>query len=197
MTPEEGNVDEAAEKAKPHEQSTCTFCFLFWVIVLLILAISLYFAVFQPKNFGVRVQRVRVNSLTFGGYPQINFVNVSLNLLVSVKNPNQATLYYSPTTAYLYHRGAEVGQASISEGELQGKETQDLSIDLTTQAYNLMEGASLYVDLASNALLLTTYTVISGHVTVLGVFAHDAAIATNCTVDISFSTRNIQGYDCN
>lgn len=181
---------------KERRQGTCACCIVFWIIIILLLGI-LYFSLYQPQNPDVQLQTIQLDSIALGGYPNISSVNVSLSLLVLVNNPNRAVFFYSSSTAYLYHSGFEVGYALIPAGQIQDQEAVVLSVNLTVESFTLMQGVYLDNDVEAGSLTLATSTIIGGHVTVLGMFTHHALTASNCTVNISFSTRNIDGHSCN
>ncbi|MCO5592405.1 hypothetical protein L7F22_046408 [Adiantum nelumboides] len=135
------SLDAKTEGSSKHKnQATYVLCTLFWLITILVLAI-LYFALFKPKEPDVEVQTIEVSYMYMDGeYPHISALNLSLNILVLLNNPNRAVFHYSFSTAFLYHNGAQLGYTPIPGGHVDEQEAIDLTVDLAPQALSLLQG---------------------------------------------------------
>ncbi|MCO5554158.1 hypothetical protein L7F22_007684 [Adiantum nelumboides] len=192
------SLDAKTEGNSKHKnQATYVLCTLFWLITILVLAI-LYFALFKPKEPDVEVQTIEVSYMYMDGeYPHISALNLSLNILVLLNNPKRAVFHYSFSTAFLYHNGAQLGYSPIPGGHVDEQEAINLTVDLAPQALSLLQGPYIHADVASGELTLATAVVISGHVSVLGIFPHHATSASNCTLVISLpQAGRLQSFSC-
>ncbi|MCI11962.1 harpin-induced 1, partial [Trifolium medium] len=89
-------------------------------------------------------------------------LNITLDVDVSVKNPNKVGFKYSNTTAHLNYRGQLIGEVPIIAGEISSGETKGFNLTLTVMADRLLSNSQLYSDITSGSLPLNTFLIISG-----------------------------------
>ncbi|KAI5060147.1 hypothetical protein GOP47_0024567 [Adiantum capillus-veneris] len=81
------------------------------------LILSLAFTVFKARELVISMEQVEVGSLTF---PNNNLnmydlhLNLSLNVAVSIYNPNHASFRYSEDASYKFYRQLAVGETSVA-----------------------------------------------------------------------------------
>ncbi|KAH7436183.1 hypothetical protein KP509_05G006900 [Ceratopteris richardii] len=203
----EGVKVEGSSRHK--NQATYVLCVLFWLVTFVVLAI-LYFALFKPRQPDVKVQAVALSSMQLrglyspahhvdlGGDGSGPAVNLSLGILVLLNNPNRGTFHYSRlSAAYLYHGDSIVGFSPIPEGNVGEQDAVGLAVTLFSQASGLLSGSYITADIAAGSLTVGVCVVISGHVSVLGIFSHHTTSYSNCTVVVSLSRAALQAFSCN
>ncbi|MCO5570485.1 hypothetical protein L7F22_024207 [Adiantum nelumboides] len=132
------------------------------------------------------------------GYPlAITTANLTLNLQVSIYNPNKARfIVQGGGIACLYYYGAQVGFTPVPTGSIPSESFSTISIPLTVQGSAPLQGTSLQSDVADGILQVSTSVTIMGKVTTLNLFTHHADVVSKCNVAVSFNARGIVSYTC-
>lgn len=161
----------------------CISCLLLTALIILILALT----VFKAKR-----PITTVNSLSLADFkvdldiPKLQVhLNVTLNILLTIKNPNKVGFTYSNTSAFLKYKTSLIGEAPIPPGKIKSNGNTPLNITLTVMADRLLSDSSVYSDVLSGNLPLTTYTKIKGKVRILHLFNIHAVSSTTCDFNIN------------
>ncbi|KAF3792896.1 hypothetical protein EJ110_NYTH10699 [Nymphaea thermarum] len=123
-------------------------------------------------------------------------LNVTLELGLSVKNPNKVSFKYHNSSSLLYYRGRLVGQADIPAGEIFAGQTIDTHSVLTILADRLLSDSNAYTDAIAGSLPMTAFTKISGTVTILRMFKIHLVSYTDCELSIDVRNRTVEKSDC-
>ncbi|ERN04297.1 uncharacterized protein LOC18432456 [Amborella trichopoda] len=176
----------------------CSCICLSLLILIVLLILILAFTVFRARHTTTTVNSIRLAGLDVSlDIPRLRVsLNVSLDLNVSLKNPNKASFKYGNSTTMLYYRGGLVGEASIPSGEIFAGETEVMNLTLTILADRLLSDSYIYSDVVNGSLPLTTYTRISGRVTVMRLFKHHLVSYAYCDVSISIRDQKIENSSC-
>lgn len=179
------------------KQLACIALAVTLVIIIIVLAV-LYFSLFKPKDPKVQVPTMQLLSLYPAGYPSaITSVNLTLILQVSMYNPNRATFYVQDgSTACLYYYGAQVGFAAVPPASIPAQSFITLSVGLTVEGSTPLQGPSLYGDVSSGILQISTSVTIMGKVTTLHIFSHHSNVVSKCNINVSLNIRGIESYTC-
>lgn len=184
----------AADKRR---KSLCCLCIVITILLLLLLFLILAFTVFKPKHPTTVVNSTSVSNLRFNVVPFPNprvSLNVTLNVNVTVGNPNAVGFKYTDSTAYLRYRGEEVGSVPIEAGEIGGKSEKNMNLTLTLMADRLLGSSEFYTDAINGAIPLQTYIRISGKVKIL-VSVKVVAYAT-CDLVVDMTSRSVVNQTC-
>lgn len=167
----------------------CCSVLLALIVVLAIVFVALYFTVFRPRSPHVvaTVVSSRVTQFEVGtGLPK---VNMSLDVDVTVKNPNYAAFRYGDVVTELTYYGLPVGQSVVLAGEVGARTTQTVGGTVVVQADKvvftpefLQEVASKLFDVPDIMLPFQTRTTVAGKAVVLGTFKISASSAVTCSI---------------
>ncbi|XP_027336142.1 uncharacterized protein LOC113850032 [Abrus precatorius] len=168
------------------------------VIAIVLLVVILALTVFKAKN-----PVTTVNSVTLEDFHMSLDIaklrvdlNVTLDVDVSVKNPNKVGFKYSDSTAHLNYRGQLIGEVPIPSGEISSGETKGFNLTLTIMADRLLSNSQLYSDFTSGSLPLNTFVRISGKVSILGFIKVHVVSSTSCDFSVNLSNRTIGNQEC-
>ncbi|KAI7997450.1 Serine/threonine-protein phosphatase PP1 [Camellia lanceoleosa] len=76
-------------------------------------------------------------------------LNVSLDVNLSIKNPNKVGFKYTNSSALLKYRGEVVGDVPVPAGEISAGETLPMNMTLTVLADRLLSNSDVYSDVMS------------------------------------------------
>lgn len=167
---------------------------ILFVLILLILGLTL----FKPKHAITTVNSVKVNGMRVAlDVPQLRVdFNVSLDIDLTVKNPNRVSFRYANSSAFLYYRGLIVGEVAIPAGKISSGETKGMNVTLVLMADQLLSDSNFYSDIVSGTLPLKTSTRISGTVIVMKVFKHHVVSYTYCDVLVNVRNSTVGNSNC-
>ncbi|KAM7532115.1 hypothetical protein LguiB_035525 [Lonicera macranthoides] len=173
--------DHCNSEKRKKGRNTCiavTALILAVILVLVILGLTVFKAKrpvtavdsVAPKDFNLSLDIVRLRV----------YLNVSLLVNLSVKNPNKVGLKYTNSSALLIYRGGVVGEAPVPAGKIGAGEKKDVNVTLTIFGDRLGYNSNLYADAISGTLPLTTYTRIAGKVRILNLLNIHVVSYTSC-----------------
>ncbi|CAL5187336.1 unnamed protein product [Lathyrus oleraceus] len=169
---------------------------VFIAIVLLILILA--FTVFKAKHPVNTVDSVKLQN--FDVHLDIAKLKVDLNVTldvnVSVKNPNKVAFKYSNTTALLNYRGHLIGEVPIPAGHISSGGTNGFNLTLTVMADRLLSNSQLYSDIISGTLPLNTFVTIQGKVSILGFIKVHVVSSASCDLALNTSNRTVGNQHC-
>ncbi|KAI5068880.1 hypothetical protein GOP47_0017225 [Adiantum capillus-veneris] len=179
------------------KQMACMVVLALLVAVVALLAV-LYFTNFRPRDPKVEVPTMQLLSLYTAGYPAtVTSANLTLNLQLSLHNPNRAPFYLlGDSAASLLYYGSAVGSTPLPPATVLARSSIALSAAVTVEGPTPLGGPHIYADVASAALEVSTSVAIVGKVTTLNMFSHHAKVVSNCNVSISLSVRGIESFTC-
>ncbi|KAK7350348.1 hypothetical protein VNO77_08873 [Canavalia gladiata] len=168
------------------------------VIAIVMLMVILALTVFKAKHPVTTVDSVMLQDFHMSlDIAKLKVdLNVTLDVDVSVKNPNKVGFKYSDSTAHLNYRGQLIGEVPISAGEISSGETKGFNLTLTIMADRLISNAQLYSDFTSGTLPLNTFIRISGKVSILGFIKVHVVSSTSCDFAVNLSNRTVGNQEC-
>ncbi|CAI9087944.1 OLC1v1022153C1 [Oldenlandia corymbosa var. corymbosa] len=139
-----------------------------WVISA-VLAIGLLILILSLTVFKAKRPTTTVNSVSLRDFHLSLdilrlrvLLNVSVDANIAVHNPNKVSFHYDNSTALLKYRDTQVGEVPIPAGKIGSGQTLPMNVTLTLMADRLLAGNSLFSDVRSGTLVLSTYTRITG-----------------------------------
>lgn len=173
------------------------------IIAAVLIGLALLLSLLGATVFKARRPITAVNSVALRNADisfdalRMNFhLNISLDAAISVTNPNKVGFRFSDSSAFVDYRGQVVGQAPIPAGKIAAGGTLPMNLTLTLMADRFLANSqSVFSDLISGTLPLSTNTRISGKVTVLFFKVHVVSYAS-CNLNISVVSRKIVNTDC-
>lgn len=178
--------------------ATCCAITCCLVVLVVVVVVILAFTVFKVKKPRIHVESVSVQSFTAnieGILPPRVSVNLTLDVVVSVENPNKASFRYTNSTADIFYRGDEVGYFPIPSGEIASNGMEQISSTLVVLADRLVATSDLLSDFRSGYITFTTTTDISGRVKILIIKKH-VDTSTECNVTVSVGSRSVNNTVC-
>ncbi|WOL15133.1 hypothetical protein Cni_G23914 [Canna indica] len=159
----------------------------FALLLLLVILIILYFAVFKPREPDVEATIVGLRQIEF--QPSPNFaLNITLDVDVTIDNPNFAAFKFDAGTTLIYYRGALVGEAPVMAGEISARSTETMRASVELQVSAMAANPAFVPDVTSGTLTLQSSTSLEGKVTVLGIFRRRASTFTYCDIFVFLFT---------
>lgn len=179
---------------------SCLVC-LVLVLALILTIVILAFTVFKPRDLTTTVVSPAVSGLsqrvnTVTG--RLDYFNVTLDMVLSVRNPNRMTFAYEPTTALLYYRGVQVGDADVAAGRMPARGSEVMKVKLMMEAgkINTDLGSNLIKDAMAGAIGVGTFVRIRGKVTFLGFIKFHVAAMSACEMEVGVSEMKVRSQEC-
>jgi hypothetical protein len=179
--PEEG-YHELAEDARhdlpPYPQSRRGRCCAFSpsivivtvILVMLVGSITTAGFVFWPTPLDVQAKEWKLNGISIVTKETKSILpsyqlNVSLNVLVEIKNPNYAGVVYDNVTVRIVYRGDDLGQVKAEGSRIEARSTANHTATVNLKGNEILNDAKqLMEDYSDGKLPLTTYTAFDGSI---------------------------------
>jgi hypothetical protein len=152
--------------------------------------------VFKAKDPVTTVNSVALKDLSFDlDIAKLGvYLNVTLDVNISIKNPNKVGFKYKNSSALLNYRGRVVGEVPIPAAKISPDQTVTMNLMLTVLADRLISNSNLVSDVISGTLPLTASTRISGKVYILKIIKFHAVSYTTCDIDIHVLKRSMTNH---
>lgn len=156
----------------------------FYCCLLLLLIVALYFAVLRPRDPRVDFAFIGLRQIQFQAPPNFH-LNLSLDVVIAVRNPNFASFDYDVGTTLVFYRGALVGQAPVEAGDIGARSTETLRTAPVLNVAAMAADRSFAGDVAAGVLVLQSSTSLRGRVKVVGIFRRRASVFTACGIRVA------------
>ncbi|XP_057764873.1 uncharacterized protein LOC130985770 [Salvia miltiorrhiza] len=150
------------------------------IVSLFVIVLVLWLTVLKPKQPKITMQQATLKHLHFYDLQ----INVTLGLLLTVKNPNHASFRYENTTAYISYRGSPVAEAPIEADTIPARRDHDISTDLVVDADRLVANSGFLGDVLAGCLNFTSSTTLHGRAKVLNLFKITATTYSTCDISV-------------
>ncbi|CAI9301696.1 unnamed protein product [Lactuca saligna] len=187
------------QRSRSHKRRRCiclsvTICVFAVGLLILILALT----VFKSKKPVTTVDSVVLKDVnaSVNLIPPMVSVNVSLDISISVKNPNKVGIKYRNSSTAVRYKGKDIGDVPIPAGMIGGGDTKQLNLTVTVFVDRLATDLDIYGDVISGNLPLSTYTRISGKVRILNLFNIHVVSTSTCNLKIDILNRKIAYQNC-
>ncbi|PSS32785.1 Tricalbin-2 like [Actinidia chinensis var. chinensis] len=168
------------------------------LLVLILVMVILGLTVFKGKRPVTTVNSVALNDLQVSLdilRLRVN-LNVTLDVNLSVKNPNKVGFKYTNSTAVLKYGGQVIGEAPIPASKISAGQTNTMNLTLTLLADRLLSNGNVYSDVISGTLPLSTFTKISGKIKILRIIKIHVVSYTSCDLSINVLNRSVANQTC-
>uniref|UniRef100_A0A2P2MQX3 Uncharacterized protein MANES_08G167100 n=1 Tax=Rhizophora mucronata TaxID=61149 RepID=A0A2P2MQX3_RHIMU len=186
------------KRRKRRRRNVCLGTTAAVILAVILLVVILAFTVFKAKRPVTTVDSVKLNNLRISfDFAKLGVdLNVTLDVDLSVKNPNKVSFRYTNSSASLNYRGKQVGVVPIPAGEISADETKPMNLTVTVMADRLLSDSRLYSDAMTGVLPLNSFTRISGKVRILKIFNIRVISTASCDVTVLISNRTIGQQNC-
>ncbi|KAJ3680976.1 hypothetical protein LUZ60_015465 [Juncus effusus] len=172
---------------------------LFLLILLIIIVVILIFTVFKVRDPTISLTSTRLSGIA----PRVTLpafsidLNITLDIIVTVKNPNRASFTHGTGQTNLLYRGTQVGQAVIEPGRIPDHGSGPVRLTLTLEADQFADKlGNLITDVLNGSISFDSNTTIPGRVTILGFIKHHAVAKSTCHVEIGVPDMKVKSQDC-
>ncbi|KAJ8632929.1 hypothetical protein MRB53_026265 [Persea americana] len=153
------------------------------------LLVTIVLILFKPKVPTPTLLSANISGVS----PRFSFpavriqLNLSLDLLVLVHNPNRAAFHHRPGKSLVLCRGKQVGEADVFPGRIRARGSERIPCRVTIEAEKFVsELGQLIGDVLSGEVGFDTTTRIPEKVTILGLFKRHPAGIAECHVVVGF-----------
>ncbi|KAM1139169.1 hypothetical protein ACFX2I_036875 [Malus domestica] len=133
-----------------------------------------------PKS---KIIPVSLEGFELVGFPVIK-LNISIGILVTVKNPNYGGFKYENSTVHISYRGNVVAEAPIRDDTVPARSTHNITSVVSILADKLVTNSHFSGDMAVGVLNFTSETTLHGKVNLLKVFKMKATCYSDCNISI-------------
>ncbi|PWA93733.1 Late embryogenesis abundant protein, LEA-14 [Artemisia annua] len=163
-------------------------------LIILILALT----VFKFKKPVTTVNSVVLNDVnaTVNLVPLRVSLNISLDITITVRNPNKVGITYQNSSAALRYKGRDIGNVPIPAGKIGSDDSKKMNLTLTIFADRLLTDIDVYGDVISGNFPVSTHTKITGKVRILNLFNIHVVSTSTCDLEIDVLNQKIAKQNC-
>ncbi|KAJ6699328.1 LATE EMBRYOGENESIS ABUNDANT (LEA) HYDROXYPROLINE-RICH GLYCOPROTEIN FAMILY [Salix purpurea] len=187
------------ESPKKHKRrNVCLGVTAAAILVIFLILLILGLTVFKPKQTTTTVDSTSISDLKVSlDIARLSVhVNLSLDVNLSIKNPNKVSAKYKNSSASLNYRGQVVGEVPIPAGKISADTTQPMNVTLTLLADRLLTDSQFFSDAMAGAIPFNTLTKISGKVSIFNLFKVHFTSTTSCDLVVFVSNRTTGDQKC-
>ncbi|KAI4365585.1 hypothetical protein MLD38_021556 [Melastoma candidum] len=167
---------------------------LFFVVVL-----ALALTVFRRRDPEIQLLSATLDGIS----PQITFpalqvqLNVTLNLVLLLKNRNHVTFRHGSGQSVLIYRGRQVGEAEMPPGTVPAMKSTTVNSKLVLQMEKMAaDMGNVVSDVLAGKIVMSSNTTIPGRITVLKIIRKHVVTTSECQFVIGIPSMKIQSQDC-
>ncbi|KAE8685620.1 hypothetical protein F3Y22_tig00111095pilonHSYRG00274 [Hibiscus syriacus] len=198
METPQGTSDAARVLRNRRRRRNICFAVIGVLVFVILLIVILAFTVFKAKrpvtaidDVSLRDLKVSVDLARF----QV-LLNATLDVDISIENPNKVGFKFKDSNAQLNYRGQEVGEVPIPAGKIPADKTVPMNLTLTVMADRLISDSKFFSDVTSGQLPLSTKTQIPGKVSVLNMFRISVVSSSSCDFTVFLSNSTVGDQNC-
>ncbi|KAL5978381.1 hypothetical protein ACLOJK_029498 [Asimina triloba] len=177
-------MESDGKSSRRRRLKVCCGISLIFLVILIVVLIILYFTIFKPKQPIVQAQPATLQHvqvlLTIP--PQLN---VTLGLVLTVKNRNYGGFKYKDSTAYVYYYGEVVAEAPIENGLLPARSTRNISSSVVILGDRLLSIPKFWVEVFQGQMNFTSSVELSGKASFLKIIKVNAKASTKCNIAVN------------
>ncbi|KAJ4704181.1 Late embryogenesis abundant protein [Melia azedarach] len=187
----------AAKPVRSHRKRNICIGVTLTIVGIVLLIVILALTVFKARRPVMNINSVSLEDLDVSldmARMRVN-LNVTLDVSLSIRNPNKVGFKYKNSSAFINYRGDVVGDVPIPAGRISADKTSGMNLTVTLLADRLLGNSQLFPDVMGGSLPLSTKAKISGKVNILGIKIKVTSTST-CAVTVFISNRTISDQSC-
>ncbi|KAK4366681.1 hypothetical protein RND71_014561 [Anisodus tanguticus] len=154
------------------------------LIILVIVSLTLFYTVFKPKKPHVILHPISLNDIEFQIFPRLS-LNVTLGLIITIKNPNCGSFKYKDSVVSLiYHGNNSVSEIPIEHGTVPSKGELNISSYANITGEKLVISPYFMKDIEAGSLNFSCTSILHGKVRALKIFKIHATRCVKILKDI-------------
>jgi hypothetical protein len=197
--PAGSDVDETAQTAKGWRSVQylrkrrrcllcCGGCCVLTVVIVGLIILILALTAFKVKDPRITMNSVSLTALSTGaGSGLFNPVatNATLTADVSIKNPNIASVKFSPSATEVSYLGRTISVVYVPAGRVGAHRTTRMNVTLDILGDRMARMFNITGLVLGEVYNLTTYTEMNGTVKALGIYKKDLEMRMNCSISVA------------
>ncbi|KAJ8898892.1 hypothetical protein K2173_008201 [Erythroxylum novogranatense] len=197
----EANTNDAAALIRQRKRRRRNMCLGITggvILTVILVIVILSFTVFKAKRPVTNVDSVTLRDIkaSLDANRLRVDLNITLDVDMSLKNPNKVSMKYTNSSALLNYRNQAIGEVPIPAGRIASDRTQAMNLTVTVMADRLFSDPQLIQDVSAGSLPINVYTKISGKVKIIGIIKVKFTATVSCDMTILISNRTIGQQNC-
>ncbi|KAK9060865.1 hypothetical protein SSX86_018045 [Deinandra increscens subsp. villosa] len=150
-----------------------------------------------------RTPKFRVRSATFGTFNVANSTtnpsfDIAMNTEVGIRNRNFRRFWYRSTTVDFYYRDRKVGEGSVWNDRVKGRDTRKFIVPVILSSSNVTSSSSseLQNDVSGGVLPLRSRSRLTGKFKILIVLRKYKHVYMDCSMELVIATRELTNISC-
>lgn len=196
-----GDDKDEGRKARSSRRRCCFIAFGVFIFLLLLFVVVLVLALTVFKR---RDPETQLLSATLDGIsPRITFptiqvqLNITLNLVLLLKNRNHVTFSHGPGQSILIYRGRQVGEADLPPGTVPAMQSSKVTSKLVLQMEKMAaDMGNVVSDVLAGKIVMSSQTTIPGRITALKIIKKHVVTTSECQFTIGIPSMKIQSQEC-
>lgn len=175
--------------AKGRGLKICLAVSLLLLIIATVVIVTLSLTVFKPKNPVIRVDLVGIENFQFP-LSANSTMNVTLDTLITIVNPNYGSFNYINSTAYVNYDNTIVGEVPIGAAFVPARGTVNVTTGAIFMVGKLIQDPKFWSDVVSGSLNLTSTAELPGKASILKFIKLRATAYSSCDISVSISSMH-------
>ncbi|EEF32651.1 uncharacterized protein LOC8264283 [Ricinus communis] len=159
-----------------------------FLIIVAVVFVSLAFTIFKPKDPQVFLHPSGLENLQLANITS----NVTMDMVITIGNPNYGSFKFRNSTGYVNYRGDVVGEIPVAEDLVPARSKTNITTSADLMAGKIMTNPEFFGDFLLGNLNMTATAVLHGKVSVLKIFNLHATTFTTCYISVFVNSRDIQ-----
>ncbi|KAJ9185519.1 hypothetical protein P3X46_005146 [Hevea brasiliensis] len=185
-------------KSKHRRRNICLGVTAAVIVVFVLVVVILALTVFKAKEPSTTIDSIALDNLRVSlDLARLGVdLNLTLDVDLTVKNPNNVGFKFKNGSALLNYRGEVVGDVPIPAGKIGADETKPMNVTVTVMADRLLSNSQLYTDVMSGVMKLSTLIKLSGKVSIFNIFKVTVHTTTTCDFSVFVSNATVGDQNC-
>ncbi|KAI4305122.1 hypothetical protein L6164_028508 [Bauhinia variegata] len=154
--------------------------------------VTLIFTIFKPKDPIITIHPVdieNINQLSFGSNVTIN---VTLDMDITVQNPNYASFRCHNSTGYVNYHDIVVAEVPMKAQLIPARSKINLTTSADFMVGKLIEDPNFWLDFANGTLNFTSMATLPGKMTMLKIIKFKGTVNNWCDISVNISSKAVE-----
>ncbi|KAF3443712.1 hypothetical protein FNV43_RR13402 [Rhamnella rubrinervis] len=174
-----------------HLKLCCGVSAILLIIVVVVLT-TLSLTIFKPRQPEITAHP----HLVFNPGSLSQQLNITIQMVITIDNPNYESFRFKNTTAYVTYREDVVAEVPIVQQHVPGHAKLNVTTSADLMVSKLISNPYFWNDVAAGCLNLNSKSTLHGHVSLLKFFKLHFKALSSCDISFFISLRNVESR-CN
>ncbi|XP_050234153.1 uncharacterized protein LOC126682455 [Mercurialis annua] len=197
-SPDPETQPPAKPKNKHRRRNICLASTAATIVLIVVIIVILAFTVFKAKQPITQIDSMSLQNLDVAlDVARLGVdLNMTLDVDLTVKNPNKVSMKYKNGLALLNYRGELVGEVPIPAGKMGSDETRPMNVTVTVMADRLLSNSQLFTDVMSGKLTMSALIKLSGKAAILNFIKISVDTTTTCDITVFVANATVADQKC-